>query len=168
MRMTFICLLFAGSMMAMSSSIAGDAASDEQSVRQVATAYEEAWNKHDMGAMAALFTDDVEWVNIVGMWWRGLSEVKRGHKWVHEALFKNTPIHIDSCSVRLVSPGAAISIVTWSKGSFVTPDSKLMPEGKDRMSLFLVKRGGRWLIASGHNTTIDAGAQQYNPNRKEQ
>jgi hypothetical protein len=57
--------------------------------------------------------------------------------------------------------------VTWSKGSFVTPEGKQMPEGKDRMSLFLVKRGDRWLIASGHNTTIISEAQQYNPNRKE-
>jgi uncharacterized protein (TIGR02246 family) len=167
MRMTLICLLFVGSMMAMTNTIAGDSASNEQTVRQVATAYEDAWNKHDMDAMASLFTEDAEWVNIVGMWWRGLSEVKRGHQWVHEALFKNTPIHIDSCSVRLVTPGTAISIVTWSKGSFITPEGKQMPEGKDRMSLFLVKRGGRWLIASGHNTTIIPEAQQYNPNRKE-
>jgi uncharacterized protein (TIGR02246 family) len=52
--------------------------SDEQSVRQVATANEQAWNKHDMDALAPLFTDDAEWVNIVGMWWRGLPEVKLG------------------------------------------------------------------------------------------
>jgi uncharacterized protein (TIGR02246 family) len=143
---------------------AGDAASDEQSVRQVATAYEEAWNKHDMNAMASLFTEDAEWVNIVGMWWRGLLEVKRGHQWVHEVLFKNTSIHIDSCFVRMVTQETAINVVTWSKGSFVTPDGKQVPEGKDRMTLFLVKRGDRWLVASGHNTTIDPGAQQHNPN----
>lgn len=149
----------------MTNTIAGDAARDEQAVRQVATAYEEAWNKHDMDAMAS-FTDDAEWVNIVGMCWRGLREVKRGHQWVHETLFKDTPIHIESCSERLVSPGTAISVVAWSKGSFVTPDGKNMPEGKDRMTLFMVKGGGRWLITSGHNTTISPEAQQYNPNRR--
>jgi uncharacterized protein (TIGR02246 family) len=149
----------------MTSTIAGEAASDEQSVRQVATAYEEAWNKHDMNAMASLFTEDAEWVNNVGMWWRGVRKLRGGHQWVHEALFKNTPIHIDSCSVRLVTPGRAISVVTWTKGSFVTPDGKQVPEGKDRMTLFLVKHGGRWLIASGHNTTIDSGAQRHNPNK---
>lgn len=141
--------------------------SDEQSVRQVATAYEQAWNKHDMDALAPLFTDDAEWVNIVGMWWRGLPEVKRGHQWIHEKLFQTTAIHIDSCSVRFLTREIAASVVTWSKGSFVTPDGKQVPEGKDRMSLFLVKRARRWLIASGHNTTINAEAQQYNPNRKD-
>jgi uncharacterized protein (TIGR02246 family) len=140
--------------------------SDGESVRQVAAAYEQAWNKHDMGALASLFTDDAEWVNIVGMWWRGLPEVKWGHQWIHEKLFQNTAIHIDSCSVRLLTLETAASVVTWSKGSFVTPDGKQVPEGKDRMSLFLVKRAGRWLIVSGHNTTINAEAQQYDPNRK--
>lgn len=152
--------------MTIAKNTAGDTSSDEQSVRQVATAYEEAWNKHDMDAMASLFTEDAEWVNIVGMWWRGVQEVIRGHQWVHEVLFKDTPIHIDSCSVRLVPPESAISAVTWTKGSFVTPDGKQVPEGNDRMTLFLVKRGGKWLIASGHNTTIDAWAQQHNPNTK--
>jgi uncharacterized protein (TIGR02246 family) len=140
--------------------------SDEQSVRQVATAYEQAWNKHDMEALASLFTDDAEWVNIVGMWWRGLPEVKRGHQWIHEKLFQKTTIHIDSCSVRFLTRETSASVVTWSKGSFVTPDGKQVPEGKDRMSLFLVRRAGRWLIASGHNTTINAEAQQHDPNRK--
>jgi len=95
-------------MMTMANTIARDVASDEQSVRQVATAYEEAWNKHDMNAMASLLTEDAEWVNIFGMWWRGLPEVRRGHQWVHEALVKNTLIHIDSCSVRLVTPGVVV------------------------------------------------------------
>lgn len=113
-------------------------AMNEQSVRQVVSAYEEAWNRHDMDAMASLFTDDIEWVSVVGMWWRGLPDVKRGYMWIHETLFKNTPIHVESCSLRLVTPETAISVATWSKGSFVTPDSKQVPEGKHRMSLFLI------------------------------
>lgn len=133
------------------------AMTDEQSVRQVVDAYEQAWNKHDVDAMTSLFTDDIEWINIVGMWWRGLPEVKRGYVWIHETMLKNVPIHQDSCSVRLVTSGIAISVVTWSKASFVTPGGEQMPEGKDRMSLYLVRLGDRWLITGGHNTTINRG-----------
>jgi uncharacterized protein (TIGR02246 family) len=147
----------------MTNAVAVNAASDEQAVRQVVAAYEEAWNKHDMDAMASLFTEDIEWINIVGWWWRGLAEVKRGYVWIHEVLFRNTPFHVDSCSVRIVAPGTAISVITWSKGSFVTPDGRQVPAGKDRMSLFVVKRGSRWLIAGGQNTTIDPEARQFNP-----
>jgi uncharacterized protein (TIGR02246 family) len=34
--------------------------SEEQSIRAVFTAYEAAWNKHDMAAWSNLFTDDVD------------------------------------------------------------------------------------------------------------
>lgn len=151
----------------MTTTVTAVAADDEQSVRGVVAAYEEAWNGHAMDAMAALFTEDADWINIVGWWWRGLPEVKRGYIWIFEKLFMDTPFHIDSCSVRLVTPDAAIAVVTWRKGAFVTPDGKHIPESKDRMSLVLVKRGARWLITSGHNTTIDAKAQNHNPIRTE-
>jgi hypothetical protein len=59
-----------------------------------------------------------------------------GHQWIHEKLFQNTAIHIDSCSVRFLTRETAATVVTWSKGSFFTPDGKQVPEGKDRMSLF--------------------------------
>ncbi len=36
-------------------------AADENNIRTVARAYAEAWNHHDMKALAGLFTDDAEW-----------------------------------------------------------------------------------------------------------
>jgi uncharacterized protein (TIGR02246 family) len=140
-------------------------AADEQSVREVVTAYEEAWNRHDVDAMTSLFSEDIEWINIAGMWWRGLPEVRRGYEWIHQTMLRNVPIHIDSCSIRFLTLEAALCVVTWKKGAFVTPDGKHAPEGKDRMSLYLLKTGNRWLIAGGHNTTINLEAQQLDPNR---
>jgi uncharacterized protein (TIGR02246 family) len=35
-------------------------------IRDVAKAYCHAWNRHDMKALSELFTDDAQWVNIVG------------------------------------------------------------------------------------------------------
>ena len=57
--------------------MAADKASDEKAIRQVAKNYETLWNKHDMNAFADLFTDDAEWVNVVGMVWRGKPEVMK-------------------------------------------------------------------------------------------
>jgi uncharacterized protein (TIGR02246 family) len=141
------------------------AMTDEHSVRQVVNAYEQAWNKHDVDAMVSLFTDDIEWINVVGMWWRGLQDVKRGYVWIHETMLKNVSIHIDSCSVRLLTPGLAICVVMWRKGSFVVAGGKQMPEGKDIMSLYLRKVGERWAITGGQNTTINPEAQELDPNR---
>jgi uncharacterized protein (TIGR02246 family) len=43
-------------------------ANEEQAVHAVVRAFEKAWNAHDMDAMAALFTEDAEWVAVVGWW----------------------------------------------------------------------------------------------------
>jgi hypothetical protein len=43
--------------MAMTSTANSQPASEEQAVRSVITGFEEAWNKHDVDAMASLFTN---------------------------------------------------------------------------------------------------------------
>ena len=52
---------------------------DDQAVRKIVAGYEEAWNAHDMEALAKLFREDAEWVNKVGMHWRGRDEIMVAH-----------------------------------------------------------------------------------------
>ena len=42
---------------------------DAVEIRAALKGMEEAWNRHDMKAFVSYMTDDVEWVNVVGMWW---------------------------------------------------------------------------------------------------
>ena len=47
-------------------------------VRSVTSSFFDAWNRHDVSAMAALYTDDAQVVNSLGLWWHGVTEVERG------------------------------------------------------------------------------------------
>jgi uncharacterized protein (TIGR02246 family) len=142
---------------------ASAAAGDDEDVRATVRTFERGWNSHDMDVLFQAFTPDADWVNVVGMWWQGLADVKRAHRVYHETLFKDTPLRIEAMRVRFVTADTAIAVVRWKKGSFLPPDGRRRPEGSDLMSLFLVKQAGRWLIAHGHNTTIDEGARKDNP-----
>ena len=137
--------------------------SDEQAIRRGVATWEACWNKHDMNEMATLLADDAEWVNVVGMWWRGRANVKQAHVVYHETIFKATPYHLQAIAVRFITPDVAIASVRWKKGSFAAPDGTLYPEAEDMMSILWVKRNGKWLIELGHNTTIDPKVQQFNP-----
>ena len=97
------------------------------------------------------------------MFWRGLPDIQRAHQIMHNGFFKNTPNHIEDLQVRMVSDDAAIAVVRWKKGSFTQTDGVARPESRDLMSMFLVKRGARWLIAGAHNTPIDEAAARFNP-----
>src|ERR1700710_1071207 len=63
--------------------------SDEAAVRSVMSDMRDAWAKHDMKAWTSYMSDDVQWVNIVGMWWRGKDEVFRAHDIYHRTIFKD-------------------------------------------------------------------------------
>ena len=136
---------------------------DEQAIRDVAFGFEKGWNQHDMDAMFKSFTDDAEWVNIVGMHWVGLADVKKAHKVFHETMFKNTELKIENITVRKISNDTAVALLDLAMGDFTTPSGQVTKDSKDRLSLILVKKKGRWLIAHGHNTVIDVRAARSNP-----
>lgn len=138
----------------------------EDQVRHVADAYGSAWNASDMDAMAALYTDDVHWVNIVGMHWQGKAQVDRAHRAYFEAMFRDVPIALQAIeSVRPLPGGGAIAVLRWSVAAYRSPGGTQMPPSRNRMSLTLVPQGDRLLIAHGANIEINEAAQRSNPIR---
>lgn len=49
--------------------------SDQAEIRDVARRWEEAWNSHDMAAMATLLAPDADFVNVSGRHWKGRQEI---------------------------------------------------------------------------------------------
>ena len=80
--------------------IASIGLSDEQAIRTVVRAYGACWNRHDMTAMAELFSEDAHWVNIVGWHWPGKPSVVKGHEAIHRTFFKT-----QECLFALMKPG---------------------------------------------------------------
>ena len=74
--------------------------SDESTkVVHVVQAFAECWNRHDMNAFAELFAADAEFVNVVGLWWRGREEIKKAHEVTHATMFKNSRLTIADIAV---------------------------------------------------------------------
>jgi uncharacterized protein (TIGR02246 family) len=133
-------------------------ANDEQAVRKVLASFDEAFNRHDADAVAALFTEDAEFINVAGMWWRGKAEIRRGTAFVLANIFQNTTIQTDSVSVRFPTRDTAIAVIAQhTVGSFVLPDGTRIASTNNRLTYFLVNAAGRWLITGGQNTEIRPG-----------
>jgi uncharacterized protein (TIGR02246 family) len=45
----------------------------------VVLAFVDAWNHRDPDALAALFDDDAEFVNVTGLWWHTRDEIRSAH-----------------------------------------------------------------------------------------
>ncbi len=162
MRRRFI--LIAVAMFAIPQSVVADEkATEETAIRQAVKDSETAWNNHDMSAFADLFADDAEWVNVVGMVWRGKTEIKKAHQIMHETYFKNRAVWLNDMTVRFIRPDVAVVIAKWDADGFDTPNGKHHDKGTNVSTMIYAKQDGKWLISSGENVTVDPEAATHNP-----
>jgi uncharacterized protein (TIGR02246 family) len=120
----------------------------------VAPALVDAWNRHDMDAFGALMAEDVEFVNVLGMWWRGRADTVGAHKQVHASIFKDSVLGGRTASVKYLRPDVALVQITWDMTGHLELDRSGNP-GKPRkgvLSLVLSREGAGWLIRGAHNT----------------
>lgn len=131
---------------------------EERSIQAVLTAYEAAWNKHDMAAWGKLFTDDVDYVNRDGRLWKGNEANLAGHRAVHEMLkTQNQKMNwtVAVKQIRYLSPGIALVHAGWEWPSFRLPSGIELKDFRGILTLVMVKRERRWLIRALHNTVSD-------------
>jgi len=124
-----------------------------EAVRRIATSFFEAWNRHDVSAMAALYTEDAQVVNSFGLWWRGVSEVERGLGQMNSI---GPPLTPESMSARVLTQDTALCIVNYTVGSFTRPGGQTVPEQKALSTFVMVKTESGWLIAAAQTTAVNA------------
>jgi len=125
---------------------------DEAEIRQVETGLQDAWNHHDMKAWASLFTEDVDFVNVAGWWWKGRAEIEKKHTASHTYIFRDSILTIDEAHTRFLAPEIAVVHVSWTLVGHRNPDGS---PGQPRKGIFtqvLQKQNGKWLIAAAQNT----------------
>jgi len=126
-------------------------------VERVVAAFAEAWNRHDMEAFAELFAPDAEFVNVVGMWWKGRAEIKAAHEFTHSTMFKSSRLTILETTVRFPAPQLAIARSRWLLENHGSPDGAALPARNGVLVNVLSLRGGRWSIIDAQNTDIIEG-----------
>ena len=137
---------------------------DEAAVRAVMSDMREAWLRHDMKAWTSYMTDDVQWVNIVGMWWHGKDEVFRAHDTYHRTIFKDRSFPPpDTVVLRHVAPDTVIANIEGMTGAFTSPSGVYRPAARNILTEVFVKHDGQWLLTAGQNTVVDEAAQKSNP-----
>lgn len=113
----------------------------------------DGWNSHDMVKFAAEFAQDADFVNVLGMHWRGQAKIEAQHDILHRTIFRHSQLRIVDISVRPLGTGVMLAIVNWEMTGHQTPPGA--PFAELRHGVFsgvYVEQGGRWRIAALHNT----------------
>ena len=126
---------------------------DDAGPETVITAFETAWNTHDMQAFAALFHPDATFVNRFATYWRGVEAIVAGHRAIHETIYRDSRLSIDAPDVDKLSEEAAI-LHCWTRltAGEAHPGG---PHQVDTLILAVVRRRESvWRIQAAENVTL--------------
>jgi uncharacterized protein (TIGR02246 family) len=122
---------------------------------QILSLFVEAWNRRDPDALASLFEDDAEFVNVTGLWWHDRASIRKAHAYGLERIFNESHLAIEETRVKQLSPDVAVVHARMTL-SGQTPIAKIKrPGSRTNVFSFVAHRvGDGWLCASAHNTDV--------------
>lgn len=122
---------------------------------EIPSLFAEAWNKRDPEALAALFEDDAEFVNVTGLWWHDRESIRRAHAYGLERIFNASRLSIDETRLKPLSDDVAVvhARMTLSGQSAIGKIKR--PGNRTTVFSFVARRvEDQWLCASAHNTDV--------------
>src|SRR4051812_21345864 len=99
---TIFCLLISGFIFAQGHT------NDEAAINKQVDAVIYSWNHHNYDDMKNYTTENTDWVNVVGMWWKGRKETQYAHNVYHNTIFKTAVCEKNSVAIRFSTNDVAI------------------------------------------------------------
>jgi len=78
------------------------------------SAFQAAWNAHDMAALGALFCEDATFVNRFGHYVRGVGKIVALHAPIHETIYRDSVLDNELIDVSEIADGVAV-VHCWSR-----------------------------------------------------
>jgi uncharacterized protein (TIGR02246 family) len=132
-------------------------ATAQASPETIPALFAQAWNDHNPDALASLFDEDAEFVNVAGLYWRNRESIRKAHAQGPEHVFKTSTLTTGETTVKLLSPDVAVvhTLMTISPDARAAAATPVVPH--TTMISFVVHRAGnKWLCASAHSTDVMA------------
>lgn len=76
--------------------------------------FQNAWNSHDMEAIASLFCEDAAFVNRFGHYVRGVGEIVALHAPIHETIYRDSTMKNEIIDTIVLGENAAV-VHCWSR-----------------------------------------------------
>ncbi|MFW2542475.1 SgcJ/EcaC family oxidoreductase [Primorskyibacter sp. 2E107] len=124
-------------------------------------AFADAWETRDGARIAALFTEDADFVNVTGLWWHGRAAIARPHDEALKSFFAQTRLRIGRSECRMLGPDAAIVRARVHMTGQIAPDGSAADARQTILSFVLTRGTDGWLAVSGQNTEISPGMETH-------
>jgi uncharacterized protein (TIGR02246 family) len=143
---------------ALAASARAASAKDEGAVKQLFDDFRSALNSHDAHAVAALCTEDVDFIVIGGEDIRGRNAVIEHLQPLFNGRLKTMDRSAEVQEVRFLRPDVAIVVGNYESRGVTRPDGSAVPPAKGVYDWVVVRRAGQWRIALWHEANLPAPA----------
>ncbi|SRR5690625_3325541 len=121
--------------------------------------FKQAWNSYNAPAIAELFSENPDFVNVTGKWWEEKSEIQKAHDFGFQMIFSNSHLEILKIKKKMLKEDIAI-IHSRIRVTGQTENQVEKTDKRETMFLFVMKKHGEfWLCESAQNTDIIFGMQ---------
>jgi uncharacterized protein (TIGR02246 family) len=130
-------------------------ASARNSPEDIPALFARAWNERDAHALASLFDEDAEFVNVTGVCWHDRESIRKAHAEGFTRAFDTATLAADAIRVKLLSAEAAVVHARMTLSGQPPDDGAAEPAPRTTIASFaLHKSAERWLCASVHQTGV--------------
>lgn len=127
---------------------------------RIPEAFVEAWNRRDARALAALFDEDAEFVNVVGLWWHDRAAIERAHAYGLTRIFNHSTLKLVHTKVKWLRDDVVIVHARMRLTGQTPVDGIEAPRARTNLFTFVVHRTGEgWRCAAAHNTDVVPGVE---------
>jgi len=128
----------------------------------IAEDFAKAWNEGAAGALADLFAEDADFVNVVGLWWNTRDQIREAHTYGFRRMFPDSVMTLSKVTSRRLGNDVAVVHAAWTMRGQVTPEGKPSGERAGVLSFVLARQNDQtWSAVSAQNTDKSPGMQTH-------
>ena len=124
-------------------------------------AFARAWASREGAEIAALFTEDADFVNVTGLWWTGREAIAAPHDYALKSFFADTELRPGRTEVRSMGEDAAVVRCRF------TLTGQRLPQGgtagpRQTILVFVLRRDpDGWRAVTAQNTDVVPGKETH-------
>ena len=127
----------------------------------------EAWNNRDAISIASLFTEDAEFVNVVGLWGHNRHAIWKAHDYGLKVIFNESHAEVRKTTTKFLSEEICLVHSRMKLTGQTGIEGLNKPSARMNLFSFVLKREKEgWVCVSAHNTDIIPGKETNIVNEK--
>lgn len=141
---------------------------NRHSPKSIISRFQQAWNTHDADALAALFVEDADFVNVTGLWWTTRNRIRQAHDYGFTNIFGASEMTVGRTEVRMLGADHAVVHARVTVTGQNTAAGDTAGERRTVFSFVVSKfwddQGPYWLAVAAQNTDVVPGGPDTHVN----